>query len=489
MRLKYQLFLVLLATSALLILLMFVISSWSFSRGFLGYINSAQQQQLQPLLDDVARRYEQSLDESGEGWAWVAGDNREWRQLLSAHGPSGRSDRRSRTEGAERSEFDQPPRSRRSGPRGKAQHILADSGKNILAGNIKSTDVMSWMPVTSGDQVVGYVGRRTVTRLSGSLDTAFEYQQRNSFALAAVAMVLLSALVSIPLATWLVKPVLELKSAITAVGEGNYAHRLQVRRKDEIADLGHGVNHLASTLETNREARRRWVAEISHELRTPVAVLQGELEAMQDGVREMDSAAVDSIHGEVRKLGHLIDDLHQLSQSDVGALEYRMAPLMLGELIQSQLQLASASIDDAGLALTLQGLDQPWLVNADERRLSQLINNLLQNSVRYTDAPGSVHIALSVRNTPDQQEHIVLTWEDSAPGVTQEELTHLFEPLYRAEQSRSRAYGGAGLGLSIATRIVQAHNGSIDASQSEYGGLKLAISLPAVDAPAATKPA
>ena len=478
MRLKHQLFLVLLATSALLILLMFVISSWSFSRGFLGYINSAQQQQSQPLIEDVALRYEQSVADSGNGWAWVEDDNREWRQLLSLHGPSTRSDRRNRAEDSERTEIDlPPPRSRRGGPRGKSQHVLADSDKNILAGNTKSPDAISWMPVTSGDHVVGYVGIKTVTRLSGSLDTAFEYQQRNSFALAAVAMVLLSALVSIPLATWLVKPVLDLKSAITEVGEGNYSHRLQVRRKDEIADLGHGVNHLASTLETNREARRRWVAEISHELRTPVAVLQGELEAMQDGVREMDSAAVDSIHGEVRKLGHLIDDLHQLSQSDVGALEYRMAPLVIGELIESQLQLASASIDDAGLTLSLQGLEQPWLINADERRLSQLINNLLQNSVRYTDAPGTVHISLV-----SVDKHIVLTWEDSAPGVTQEELTHLFEPLYRAEQSRSRAYGGAGLGLSIATRIIQAHNGSIDATQSDYGGLKLVISLPVADA-------
>lgn len=288
-------------------------------------------------------------------------------------------------------------------------------------------------------------------------------------------MVLLSALLSIPLASWLVKPLLKLKSAIVEVSQGNYAHRVGLSRKDEIGDLAQGINSLAGTLEQNRDARRRWVAEISHELRTPVSVLQAELEAMQDGLRRLDAHSVDSIHSEVRKLAHLIDDLHQLSLSDTGALEYRMAPLCLGIFIEAQMQSVAGKISETDLQISIDANSKPFLINADKQRLAQLVANLLQNSVRYTDSPGEV--AIAVARTANG---ISLSWEDSAPGVLADELTHLFEPLYRAEKSRSRAHGGSGLGLSIVSRIVQAHGGDIQAAPSRLGGLKLVIEFPAL---------
>lgn len=485
MRLKYQLFLVLLAASALLIMLMFAISSWSFSRGFIGYLDNAEQQQLQPLMDDIVARYERSA-----GWQWVEGNTRAWKQLLAEHG--GPRHNRRRPPGPANSDTGNPatgsaatdsalpePRHRtaelgRKPPKGRPQFVLTDSDKRVLAGRTKGLDTISWLPLTSDGEVVGYFGRRKLTRLNSRVDQAFEYQQRKSFALAGLAMVLLSAAMSIPLAGWLVKPLLRVKGAISEVSQGNYSHRLNMKRKDEIADLAKGVNSLASTLEANREARRRWVAEISHELRTPVAVLQGELEAMQDGVRKLNVDSVDSIHTEVCKLAHLIDDLHQLSSSDVGALEYRMAPLCLADLVEAQIQIGSAVLNEAGLTVSVSAGDKPYQVSADERRLSQLISNLLQNSVRYTDAPGEIRVALDKTD-----EHVRLLWEDSSPGVADSELQQLFEPLYRAEQSRSREFGGAGLGLSIATRIVQAHGGSMVASQSALGGLQITITIPA----------
>ena len=506
MRLKYQLFLILLAASTILISLMFVISSWSFSRGFLGYINSAEQQQLRPLLDNIIERYERS-----NGWDWAKGNTREWRRLLADYARvrrgqeqkgadsqesipdnvetdnlDGRSfsnrirqSRRESRESARHLAQNAPSPPRKRGERVRRTratpvHLLADSKKRVIAGSTKSLDNVAWLSLVSKDQVVGYLGVRKIARLNTSLDQAFEFQQRNSFAWGALAMVLLSAILSIPLASWLVKPLLTLNGAISEVSHGNYSHRVELKRKDEIADLAVGINTLASTLEVNRDTRRRWVAEISHELRTPVAVLQGELEAMQDGVRKMDSDAVDSIHTEVCKLTQLIDDLHQLSLSDVGALEYRMAPLCLGDLLESQIQCAEALLGDAQLTLSLEVSGKPYLISGDEQRLGQLISNLLQNSVRYTNTPGAVRVALSAGSG-----RVRLIWEDSSPGVAKDELTRLFEPLFRAEQSRSREFGGAGLGLSIATRIVQAHEGSIEASLSSLGGLKLTIDFPA----------
>jgi two-component system sensor histidine kinase BaeS len=485
MRLKYQLFLVLLAASAILIMLMFAISSWSFSRGFLSYLDNAEQRQLQPLLNDLVDRYERN-----DGWQWAEGNTPEWKQLLAEHGKPRRGRKRARgdarggsggaggdSRGDAFSGGRTEPREDRfqRPPRGKPRFILADSDKRVLAGPPDGFDKVAWLPLTSDDQVVGFLGRKKLTRLNSRVDQAFEHQQRKSYALAGLAMVLLSAAMSIPLAGWLVKPLLRLNSAIAEVSQGNYSHRVKMRRKDEIADLASGVNSLATTLEANRDARRRWVAEISHELRTPVAVLQGELEAMQDGVRKMDVDSVDSIHTEVRKLAHLIDDLHQLSLSDVGALEYRMAPLCLADLVEAQIQIGSALLNEAGLSAQVSAEDKPYIINADERRLSQLISNLLQNSVRYTDAPGAIRVVLEKND-----DSVRLLWEDSSPGVADSELEQLFEPLYRAEQSRSREFGGAGLGLSIATRIVQAHGGSIVASQSTLGGLQITIAVPSV---------
>lgn len=495
MRLKHQLFVVLLTTSAILITLMFVISSWSFSRGFLGYVNSAEKQRLQPLLESIAREYDDN-----DGWGWVAGDSRAWKQLLSEYarnlwtkggrrgprpkpvdhlgdqpGDDERPKHASKKDRPEhgRDHFRPPPPTRSD----RIRHfVLADSNKQIIAGPSRLPDKAVWVPVSSSEQVIGYVGIRRMTRLNSKLDQAFDDQQRRSFAWAALAMVVLSALLSVPLASLLVKPLLKLNSAISEVGKGNYGHRVELTRNDEIADLARGINNMASTLEMNRDARQRWIAEISHELRTPVAVLQGELEAMQDGIRKMDSQSVDSIHAEVLKLAQLIDDLHQLSQSDIGALECQMDKLCLADLLESRIRLAEATLQGAQLTYSVEAKDRPYLINADEHRVGQLISNLLQNSARYTDAPGEIRVALSA-----DINSVELVWEDSSPGVSEPEIALLFEPLYRAEKSRSRQLGGAGLGLSIVMRIVKAHGGSIAAMPSRLGGLKLVIRFPSIN--------
>jgi len=211
-------------------------------------------------------------------------------------------------------------------------------------------------------------------------------------------------------------------------------------------------------------------SEISHELRTPVAVLRGELELLQDGIRPFDKHSVASLHSETLRLGRLIDDLNTLSMAQASGIEYQMDSLNLTALLENHLEKYRDSIQ--GIEIKIHAEKNLWL-QGDKQRLTQLLDNLMQNSIRYTDVPGSISVELTSTNNT-----IHLTWQDSAPGVSNDSLQRLFEPLYRDEQSRSRALGGSGLGLSIVQKIVQAHSGSVLADQSALGGLKITVKLP-----------
>ncbi|MGQ3054344.1 MAG: ATP-binding protein, partial [Roseateles sp.] len=201
--------------------------------------------------------------------------------------------------------------------------------------------------------------------------------------------------------------------------------------------------------------------------------MHGELEALEDGVRRLDAQALRSLQGEVATLHKLVDDLHELSLADVGALSYRKTDLDLRTLIDGTAGAFRERINGSGLALQLELPDQPLPAFGDERRLRQLFSNLLENSCRYTEAGGALRI--SARR---EGAHAVIDVQDSAPGVTPEQLPRLFERFFRAEASRSRRSGGAGLGLSICQRIVQAHEGRIEARPSPLGGLWLRVELP-----------
>ena len=200
------------------------------------------------------------------------------------------------------------------------------------------------------------------------------------------------------------------------------------------------------------------MADISHELRTPLAVLRAELEAIQDGIRPMTPAALEPLQGEVQQLGKLIDDLHELSVTQNGALSYRFAVLDLDGVLQAALAAVRGRFADAGLALETAPAGAVLLIEGDERRLQQLFANLLENALRYTDAGGRV--AARIQPHADRVDiHI----EDSAPGVDAAHRERLFERFYRVEGSRNRASGGSGLGLAICRNIVEAHGGTIQA--------------------------
>jgi two-component system sensor histidine kinase BaeS len=302
----------------------------------------------------------------------------------------------------------------------------------------------------------------------------FQSRQGSRLWIIALGMLLLSALLAYPLSWWLVRPVRRIQEATRRLATGDFSARIRVQGSDELARLGRDLNALAAALASNEQTRRRWVADIAHELRTPIALLRAGLEAMQDGVRPLDRAGVDGLHSDLLRLGRLVEDLHELSVSDLGALSYRMVETNLRALLEADLEAFRPRFAAAGLRLEFKGQTPgPLVLNADPDRLSQAIRNLLDNSLKYTDPGGGLTVTLGARAGV-----LSLDFQDSPPGVPATSLSRLFDRLYRVDDSRSRQTGGAGLGLAIVKSVVEAHGGRIHAAPAPAGGLWVHIELP-----------
>lgn len=224
------------------------------------------------------------------------------------------------------------------------------------------------------------------------------------------------------------------------------------------------------------ENKKQLMVDISHELRTPLAAMRVNIEAFEDGILER-SEAFPLLQRKLSELNRLIDDIYQLSRADVGALSFRRHPVLLVPLLEELVAGYQQPAREKGLSLRLESsLDPTLAVAGDEARLHQLLGNLLQNSLRYTDAGGQLRVCARMEN-----REVVLLVEDSAPGVGDEHLPRLFDRFYRVDKSRSRAHGGSGLGLAICRIIVENHGGTITAGHSSLGGLQIRITLPVME--------
>jgi two-component system, OmpR family, sensor histidine kinase BaeS len=308
-------------------------------------------------------------------------------------------------------------------------------------------------------------------------DLHFVERQGGRLWLIALAMLALAAALAYPLSSRLIRPVQGCRQTARKLAAGDYTARVPIAGGDEIAELGRDINALADALERSDRTRRQWVADISHELRTPIALLRAHLEAMQDGVRPLERAEVDRLHGDMLRLSRLIEDLNDLAMTDLGALTYRMQEIDLAEVLSDDIDGFRGRFAAARLTLVFDNRLAAGCApfRADPDRLSQLFSNLLRNSLSYTDAGGGLTVTLDAGRGGVYR----IAFEDTAPGVPTEDLPRLFDRLYRADASRSRHTGGAGLGLAIAKNVVLAHGGTIEAHAAAAGGCAIRIELPA----------
>ena len=355
----------------------------------------------------------------------------------------------------------------------QARATLLDANGAWLAGRPPGALPLVRRAILVEGRTVGYLA---VARSSGpndALSYAFLEGLSASLWLIVGVGVLLSALAASLLAAHFRRPIARLAAGAQALAAGRFDTRLASRRSDELGELARHFNLLAGRLEDAEHARRQWVADTSHELRTPLAVLRAQLEAIQDGVRQADPKNVAAMLRQVLALNRLIDELYALARADVGALECRQERVDLWTLAAEEAHAYAGRFDEAGLALVLDAAPAHALVLADPDRMRQVVRNLLENSLRYTAAGGKV--ALSAQGAGGR---VQLHLDDSAPGVPDAALARLGERFYRVDASRSRAGGGAGLGLALCQRLLEAQGGTLAFAHSPLGGLRVSVALP-----------
>ncbi|MDY0963676.1 MULTISPECIES: ATP-binding protein [Massilia] len=350
---------------------------------------------------------------------------------------------------------------------------LLDATGRYLAGRQPGTLPLARRPIEVDGQTVGYLGVARSHRPSDAMAYAFLSELQHSLWLIGAVAVVLSALAAILLARHFRHPIDQLARGAATLAAGDYGVRLPKARSDELGALARHFNVLAERLDGAETARRQWVADTSHELRTPLAVLRAQLEAIQDGVRQATPEAIDAMGRQVRSLTRLIDELYALARADVGALECRREVLDLWALAASEAGAFAGRFQAAGIALDIAAAPTASRVLADPDRMRQVLANLFENSLRYTTAGGAVRLAA---HADAGRLHLLL--DDSAPGVPDEALSRLAERFYRVDASRSREHGGAGLGLALCRRLLEAQGAALAFAHSPLGGLRVTVSLP-----------
>ncbi|MDB4261251.1 ATP-binding protein [bacterium] len=450
------------------------LARWSFERGFLDYVNALEQERLAMLGDELAAQYQ----ERGPGWEWLQAQ--EFTRMLRVSGrrhlPGAEGHPPPGPHPMDRRPLPQrrplPGRAPQGVPEGPATALFNASGEWVAGADIVAPQALRiTVPIWLNGVSIGTLQSLPRRQLNSTQETAFSKQQLQTSVLIGLACMLVAVLLSIIFARGLLAPVRRMITAVAQLSKGDYTTPPVEQRSDELGKLSRDLDQLALSLRQSRAARRRWLADISHELRTPLTILSGEIDALKDGLRSFDATQLVSLDQEVQRLTHLVNDLYELSLSDIGGLRYAMEEVALDQWLLDQVQQLKPRASEHGLELSLSAV--PVVVRADPRRLEQLLGNLLENALAYTDSPGRISVDLVVADT-----EVSLSISDTAPGPSQEQCKQLFEPLFRVEASRSRHSGGAGLGLAICRNIVEAHGGSISARPSSDHGLCVTITLP-----------
>jgi len=336
------------------------------------------------------------------------------------------------------------------------------------------------LPIRRGRSVVGYLALAPAQGFESEADRAFLARQSGVIALTGMCGLAFALVLSWLLARRWFKPIDALTQAAQDVARGRLSTRVVVHGSDELALLGKTFNDMAQRLDKVEASRRAWLADAAHELRTPLAAMRAEIEALQDGVRTFDERTALRMHRQVIRLGQLVDDLRSsMREPQNDLLTTAVFPLTL---LKEALDHTRDRFAQRGIAVDREAIDriaasaQP-VIDGDAHRLHQVFMNLLENTLAYTDAGGRLRIDATIEGAWTGN-CLTLLFDDSAPGVPDEEMPRLFDRLFRGETSRSRALGGSGLGLSICRATIEAHGGSIEAAPSPLGGVRMTITLP-----------
>ncbi|MBF7691402.1 sensor histidine kinase efflux regulator BaeS [Acinetobacter sp. FNA3] len=346
---------------------------------------------------------------------------------------------------------------------------LYDAKKRFVVGQ-PPQGAVSYRPILVNGIVIGYLGLKPVLDQDDILSLSFFSTQKRVLLLIYAVTFFASLLLALLLATYFKKPIQKLLQATQELTKGNYQHKVKVGRNDELGDLSNQINRLASILDQHENSRKQWVADTSHELKTPLAVLQAQIEAMQDGIRKATPEHLTSMMSQVSSLKKLTQDLADLAQVEAQQLKCYFAEMDPWKAILQEVNNFQSKFEQAHLTVRTQGTG--IILMLDHDRFKQVIVNLLSNSVRYTEQYGEIYI-----HTHQTDTYWSVIVDDSPLGLTDDQLKRLGERFYRVDDSRTRATGGTGLGLALSAKIIQALGGELSFDHSPLGGLRCTLTF------------
>lgn len=455
-----KLFLVVFLTSLLAITVMSTTMRAGFQSGFLNFLNELELRRLAPLEQVLERAYV-----AEGGWDFLRENPRAWQEFLQ---------RFWRVEEMQSRLL--PPGSRAAPPPSPsllARLALLDSDKRLVAGPAQPPPEASLRPLESRGRVIGYLAVAPIRAFTEAAEVSFQQHQLRIVLISAAFTAALAAIAALILARLFVRPLRIATRSVRELAGGRYDLELPESTRDDVGRLYGDINHLAATLAQNERVRREFTADIAHELRTPLAILGGELEAIEDGIRPINEQTLASLRVELDQLNRLVDALHQLQMADKGSLAYRKSDVDVAALLKDAFARFAERFANADIGVEIHAADKPVMLYGDHDQLLRLFSNLYENSLRYTARGGSLQVGIEIHD-----DAIAVDFMDSAPGVSEDDLPRVFERMFRAEGSRNRASGGHGLGLAICQKIVAAHRGTLEARHSPLGGLWLRIRLP-----------
>ncbi len=473
-----QLVLLLVAGVLLAVTVLGGVTAWSLREGFRAYLRAEDED----WLDRFATLASDAV--SRQGMAAIAGPPGSLNPLFEALAPAGGG-------GFRGPDPDRPPRRGPPGQAGPAGgkagappagpqrpssrlRVVDLQGRPLSGREAWGSAPYSQRPIIHDGQTVAFARLAHGNLAPRGVDLAFLARQYRGILATAVGLLVLAVAGAVWTGRRWLRPLREAQQAAGRLAQGELTVRLDPRGNDEFTDLALDINAMAASLQQLEASRRRWLAELSHEMRTPLAVLRGEVEALIDGVRPVNAQALVSLQEEVARVTRLMEDFHQLALSDLRALPCNFMHAEPLELVQQAVARFAGRARAAGLQISAHASAPAGSVRWDPQRIQQLLDNLLENSLRYTDAPGRVEVSLAATGAGQLE----ISVQDSAPGVPAQDLQRVFEPLYRADPSRSRRSGGSGLGLAICSAIARSHGGQVRADPSPWGGLRVVVSLP-----------
>ncbi|TWH48737.1 cell wall metabolism sensor histidine kinase WalK [Sporomusa sp. KB1] len=293
-----------------------------------------------------------------------------------------------------------------------------------------------------------------------------------------VAILMAGLAASYFLARSITTPLRKLSAAALEIERGNFAQKVPVNSKDEVGRLALVFNKMSETLDSNNKLRQQFLANIAHELRTPLAVIQGHLEGMIDGIIEPNLQKLASLHEEAVRLSRLIKDLKDLSLAEVRQLSLEVKDVNVNHTVEQALYMLKPLADEKEITVSQNLTPDLPTITADTDRICQIFYNLITNAIRYT--PENGHVTVSTELTKyAEQDWIKITVDDSGPGIDAIDLPFIFDHFYRGDKSRDRKSGGTGLGLAIVKQLVEIHGGKVQVDSVIGKGSSFYVLLPA----------